>query len=232
MKCTQCDEMHTRQDPTVCAQDVSNQCHTWMSHVTCEWVMSHMNESCHVWMSHVTYDWIMSHMNESCCVCTRLFQTKGDMADLYVIRLNNLRHDSFVCDMTYSYVLWLIYMWHDSFVCDMTHSCVPWLIHMWHASFICDMTHYHTRLYQTRFYHSYELFVRVTWLILVWDMTHLCVGHDSFGVHDGIKLDYLMRHIHTYDMTDLFVGRYLYVCWTWLTDAWDMIHSVCQTAWN
>jgi len=33
-------------------------------------------------------------------------------------------------------------------------------------------------------------------------MTHLCVGHDSFGVHDGIKLDYLMRRIHTYDMTD------------------------------
>jgi len=24
-------------------------CHMWMSHVTCEWVMSHVNESCHMW---------------------------------------------------------------------------------------------------------------------------------------------------------------------------------------
>ena len=43
-------------------------CHIWMSHVTYEWVMSHMNESrhiwmvqwnesCHIWMSHVPYEW-------------------------------------------------------------------------------------------------------------------------------------------------------------------------------
>jgi len=28
------------------------------------WGMSHMDESCHIWMSHVTYEWVMSHMNE------------------------------------------------------------------------------------------------------------------------------------------------------------------------
>jgi len=39
---------------------------TMPSHVTYEWVMSHLNESCHIWMSHVTYEWVMSHMNESC----------------------------------------------------------------------------------------------------------------------------------------------------------------------
>ena len=33
-------------------------CHTWMSHV-------HMKESCHIWMSYVTCEWDMSHMNES-----------------------------------------------------------------------------------------------------------------------------------------------------------------------
>jgi len=27
-------------------------CHIWMSHVTFEWVMSHLNESCHIWISH------------------------------------------------------------------------------------------------------------------------------------------------------------------------------------
>jgi len=38
----------------------------WISHVTCEWVMSYVNESCHMWMSHVTCEWVMSHVNESC----------------------------------------------------------------------------------------------------------------------------------------------------------------------
>ena len=45
---------------------MNESCHTWMSHVTHEWVMSHMHESCHTWMSHVTHEWVMSHMNESC----------------------------------------------------------------------------------------------------------------------------------------------------------------------
>jgi len=39
--------------------------HIWVSHVTYEWVMSHMNESRHIWMSYVTYEWVTSHMNES-----------------------------------------------------------------------------------------------------------------------------------------------------------------------
>jgi len=67
----------------------------WMSHVTCEWVMSHMNAyawvilhmnvtliiicyiwmshklhmkesfSCYIWMSHFTYEWVISYVNES-----------------------------------------------------------------------------------------------------------------------------------------------------------------------
>jgi len=32
----------------------------WMSHVTYERVISHMNESCHIRMSHVTYEWVTS----------------------------------------------------------------------------------------------------------------------------------------------------------------------------
>jgi len=63
------------------AGDMNELRQIWMSHVTYEWVMSHMNESCHVayewvishmnqpcsmWMSHVPYEWVTSHMNESC----------------------------------------------------------------------------------------------------------------------------------------------------------------------
>ena len=29
---------------------------------TCQRVMSHTNESCHIWMSHVTYEWVISHI--------------------------------------------------------------------------------------------------------------------------------------------------------------------------
>jgi len=68
---------------------VHEPCHICMSHVTYEWVMSHVNGSCyihagfarhlslhvkyvqeswHVCMSHVTYEWVMSRMNESCHV--------------------------------------------------------------------------------------------------------------------------------------------------------------------
>ena len=58
-------------------------CHTWMSHVMCECVISHMkewvmsrvnaschiwkNESCHVWMRHVTYE-RMSHVTCECVI--------------------------------------------------------------------------------------------------------------------------------------------------------------------
>jgi len=44
-------------------------CHIRMSHVTYEWVISHisfMNEACHIWMCHVTYECVMSNINWSC----------------------------------------------------------------------------------------------------------------------------------------------------------------------
>jgi len=42
--------------------------HMWLN-VTTEWVISlqrTVNESYHTWMSHVTREWVMSHVNESC----------------------------------------------------------------------------------------------------------------------------------------------------------------------
>ena len=43
-----------------------------VSHVTYEWVTSHMNESHHIWMSHVTYEWATSHVNATRHVWMRL----------------------------------------------------------------------------------------------------------------------------------------------------------------
>jgi len=43
--------------------------HMWTSHVLCEWVMSHVNESCHtcecVFLSHIRMGHV-THVNESC----------------------------------------------------------------------------------------------------------------------------------------------------------------------
>ena len=43
---------------------MNESCLTWMSHVSYEWVMSHMNEPCLIWMSHVAHERV-THMNES-----------------------------------------------------------------------------------------------------------------------------------------------------------------------
>ena len=38
-------------------------CHIWMSHVTYERGMSHINGSCHAWMSYFPHEWVTSHSN-------------------------------------------------------------------------------------------------------------------------------------------------------------------------
>jgi len=96
-----------------------------------------------------------------------------DMIHWYVWHdLQSVWHDSFICET------WLIHMWdmthsyvrHDSFICvtRLTKSCHKWVMsrtQMSHVSYTneCDTT------YKVE-----------TWLLCVWDMTHLCVRHDSF----------------------------------------------------
>jgi len=135
---------------------MNESCHTWMSHVTHEWVMLHINKSCHTWMNHVThewvidsvtYEWVMSHL--------------GHVAHERVVAQC---HDSFIyiyiCAMTHSQVPWLIQLCHDSFICAMTHSatlsscvCHEFRFAKWVMAyelrvanwFICAMTHFERR---------------------------------------------------------------------------------------
>ena len=64
------DAEHAREtsDVKLCLRSICSwsQGPIWRSHVSNNWVMSHMNEPRLIWMSHVSYDWVMSHMNELC----------------------------------------------------------------------------------------------------------------------------------------------------------------------
>ena len=81
-------------------------CHTWMSHVTHEWFMSHMNESCHTWMSHVTHECVMSHMNESCHTW-----------------MSHVTHECVMSHMNASCHTWMRHVTHEWVMSHMNESC-------------------------------------------------------------------------------------------------------------
>ena len=115
---------------------MTESCHIWMSHVTYDWVMSHINESCHIWMiyvnkcpperllrtsryHHVTYDRVMSRMNES-------FHTR-------------MRHVAFrwaVSHMNDLYHMWMshvIYEWVMSHLIESNHTWKKHVTYGWVA---------------------------------------------------------------------------------------------------
>ena len=76
-------------------------CHTWMSHVTCEWVMSHVNESCHTWMIHITYAWVLSNTQMMHVAHTWV---KSSM-NVHVHTWKNASPDSFMGRVTYERIM-------------------------------------------------------------------------------------------------------------------------------
>ena len=98
--------------------------HTWMSHVSHEWVASHIwmsyasfciaqytwgLEIAHIWMSHVSHEWAASHMNESCLVlyCAVYLDTGNGTHEWVMSHVNASR---------------LMWMCHVSCLCCAVHS--------------------------------------------------------------------------------------------------------------
>jgi len=143
-----------------------------MSYITYIQVISNTYESHHIYTSHFTYIWVISHIHKW-ARCAR-WSGRGVMV------FSHVWLDTFTC------VTWLFYM------CDTTHSqvnatchvevgvfddvfiCVTWLIHsthVWRDSFICE--------------HDLQrgeggVFLCVTRLMCIWDMTRSYVWHVWF----------------------------------------------------
>jgi len=150
----------------------------------------------------------------------------------YGVTHSHVWRDSFIC------VTWLIHVWQDPFiclwrdVCDVTHCetgygsfiCVTWpfyicdrphlyvchdtfpyvawLIHAWHDSLICM-----TWLF------CVVSFIRVTWLVQMWDLTHSYAWRDS-----SVRVTWLIHtcgvtHFHMWHVWHkMYVWHNLFIC--------------------
>jgi len=106
--------------------------HVWMSHVTYEWVTSHVNESCHVWMGHVTHDWVMSHTYINSQVRLECWDYNG---------MSHMNESCWMSHVTHEWVmlLWISHFafeWVTSRVNESCHTCMSYVTH----------THPHTHI--------------------------------------------------------------------------------------
>jgi len=105
---------------------MNESCHIWvisMSHVTHEWVMSHIGESCHIWLSHVPYEWVMSRMSESCH-----------------ISVSHVTYQWVMSHMSESCHTWVSHVTYEWVMSHMNESCHIWVSHVTHET----PTHMHT----------------------------------------------------------------------------------------
>jgi len=131
-----------------------------------------------------------------------------------------------LCDMTHSYI-WHTYEW-VSRMCNMTHlyvchtcagaveSCV-WCV--WRN--LRDMT-YSLMWHDAFIWVWHNLFMRVTWLIHVCNMTHSCVSHDLFMCVTLVQELWKAA----FDVCDVWpTRRDVFACVTWRIHMSDITYS-------
>jgi len=100
--------------------------HIWMSHVTCEWVMSHRNKSCDMWMSHVTHRW-QCYVRCCCLADDSWGWVTSHMWMSHVSHMNESRH-TYEWVMSHIVMLWMSHVTHVNESC---HTCEWVMSHIW-----------------------------------------------------------------------------------------------------
>jgi len=129
---------------TYSSRDVNLSCHTWMSDVTYEWDMSHLNGTCHIWMSHVTSEWVMSHEFTREWVMTHLNESRH-------IWVSHVTHERVISHTQISREEPLASpqdMWISHVICEwvmshMSESCRTWTSHVTHSAWARKNTSRH-----------------------------------------------------------------------------------------
>ena len=160
--------------------------HIWTSHVSREWVMSHMNESCLTWMSltrmsHVSHGWVTSHINR----VTHIYDVN------HVICLIHIWHESFIMSRQVTWVashIWMShvrYEWVTSYMDASRHICMSRFMNEKRLFGMSHVTHEWFRyewvtflaesslIWMSYISHMIELHISYEWVtFLIW-MSHI-----------------------------------------------------------
>jgi len=143
-------------------------CGTWLVHMWDVWDMTPSYVSC------------MGHDSLICEMCGTWLIDMWDVWDMTHWYVRCVGHDVFICEMCGT---WLIHMGHhltyDHLITSQrTHMTESWLIHLltWHDSFIWSP---HMCEVVTHSYVTCRVFLNVTWLLHMCDMTPSYVCRDS-----------------------------------------------------
>jgi len=143
--------------------------------------MSHMNESCHIWMSHVTYEWVMSHMNES-SIAVCIF--KCHAFHIYNCRaLLKIKYQWWLFKFPFSGErlchTWMRHVTHWWGTLHMNGACHIWMSHVTYESVIAHhyivLSHLTLRWVMSHMNEACHIWMRhVTY---EWVMSHIWMSH-------------------------------------------------------
>ena len=219
----------------------------WMRDVTCEWVMSHVNESCHTWISHVIYGRVMSHVNESCHI--RLSHSTHEWVTshrcIYHVRAGASTHfpRRFLCYDTVD--TFEKGMSHINRSCHSEMSCHTWtssVAYEWVLSRVTETC----SIWTSRVTHTFICHVRagalthVSWLCTCgWVISHLngVISHMNESCRiwmSHVTYDWVALHMNESRNIYMYMSRasrcfstffmVMYMCMSHVTSEWVMSH--------
>jgi len=148
-----------------------------MSHVTCEWVMSRVNESCHMWMSHVTHEQVTSYVDESRHIWKNHFAHRAEprernpwvMSHMWMSRVPLRNASCHTCEYLSTCHEWMCHVTHEWEI-----SCHEWEFYVTNEKFHVTNEKFHVT--NEKFHVTNEKF-HVT---SGWIMSHVCLRHVAY----------------------------------------------------